>query len=63
MLLTDSNKAVLEAFFLGRAFAEVINDRLGAALGDFLSEIAKADAERRQAWKYVFSYLYRHDVS
>ncbi|DBA83119.1 TPA: hypothetical protein ACH3X2_006644 [Trebouxia sp. C0005] len=51
----DSNKgsdrSVLEAFFLGRAFAETVNDRLGAALGDLLSEIAKADAERRQAWK------------
>lgn len=47
----DSNKAVLEAFFIGRAFAETVNDRLGAALGDFLSDIAKADAERRQAWK------------
>ena len=46
-----SNKAVLEAFFIGRAFAETVNDRLGAALGDLLSEIAKADAERRQAWK------------
>ena len=50
-LLADSNKAVLEAFFLGRAFAEAINDRLGAALGDLLSEIGKADAERRQFWK------------
>ncbi|KAL3147919.1 hypothetical protein ABBQ32_002629 [Trebouxia sp. C0010 RCD-2024] len=47
----DSNKAVLEAFFLGRAFAEAINDRLGAALGDLLSEFGKADAERRQFWK------------
>ena len=46
-----SDRSVLEAFFLGRAFAETINDRLGAALGDFLSEIAKADAERRQAWR------------
>ena len=48
---TGSDRSVLEAFFLGRAFAETINDRLGAALGDLLSEIAKADAERRQAWK------------
>ncbi|DBA73971.1 TPA: hypothetical protein ACH3X1_010800 [Trebouxia sp. C0004] len=46
-----SDRSVLEAFFLGRAFAETVNDRLGAALGDLLSEIAKADAERRQAWK------------
>ncbi|DBB07309.1 TPA: hypothetical protein ACH3X3_008809 [Trebouxia sp. C0006] len=46
-----SDRSVLEAFFIGRAFAETVNDRLGAALGDFLSEIAKADAERRQVWK------------
>ena len=50
-LSAGSDRSVLEAFFLGRAFAETVNDRLGAALGDFLSEIAKADAERRQAWK------------
>ena len=49
--ITGSDRSVLEAFFIGRAFAETVNDRLGAALGDFLSEIAKADAERRQAWK------------
>ena len=41
----------MEAFFIGRAFAEVLNDRIGAALGDLLAEIAKADAERRQFWK------------
>ena len=49
--IAGSDRSVLEAFFLGRAFAETVNDRLGAALGDLLSEIAKADAERRQAWK------------
>ena len=48
-----SDRSVLEAFFLGRAFAETVNDRLGAALGDLLSEIAKADAERRHAWRWV----------
>ena len=33
---------------MGRALAEVLNERLGAALGDALAEFGKADAELRQ---------------
>lgn len=40
---------MLDAFFLGRALAEVLNERLGAALGDALANFGKADAELRQA--------------
>jgi len=39
---------MLEAFFVGRALAEVLNERLGAALGDALAEFGKGDAETRQ---------------
>ncbi|KAK9811307.1 hypothetical protein WJX72_001493 [[Myrmecia] bisecta] len=46
---SGASKSVLEAFYLGRAFAEAVSDRLGAALGDLVSEISKHDAERRQA--------------
>eukprot|EP00976_Prorocentrum_cordatum_P112311 1195511-Prorocentrum_minimum.AAC.2 len=42
------NRAVLDAFFVGRAFAEVINEKLGTAVGELLSEVAKRDAERRR---------------
>jgi hypothetical protein len=34
---------------MGKALAETINERLGAALGNFLSDIAIADAERQRA--------------
>eukprot|EP00898_Chlorokybus_atmophyticus_P009053 jgi/Chlat1/9149/Chrsp97S08438 len=44
-----SSRRVLDAFFLGRAVAEAINERLGSALGEVLSEIGKYDAERRRA--------------
>lgn len=40
---------MLEAFFIGRALAEVVNERLGAALGDALAEFGKWDAETRQS--------------
>lgn len=33
----------------GRAFAETVNERLGAALGDLLSEVTKLNAERDYA--------------
>ena len=44
---------MLEAFFVGRALAEVLNERLGAALGDALAEFGKFDAETRQAIRRV----------
>ena len=40
---------MLEAFFVGRALAEVVNERLGAAVGDALAEAGKLDAELRRA--------------
>ena len=48
-LAEDANRALLEAFYVGRAFAQTVTERLGAALGDFLSEVSKADAERQRA--------------
>ncbi|PRW59941.1 thylakoid lumen sll1769 [Chlorella sorokiniana] len=39
---------MLQAFFVGRALAEVLNERLGAALGDALADFGKWDAETRQ---------------
>lgn len=39
---------VLEAFFVGRALAEVLNERLGAAAADALAEFGKLDAELRR---------------
>ncbi|BAY34096.1 hypothetical protein H6G64_16550 [Calothrix sp. FACHB-156] len=39
---------LLQAFFVGRAVAEVVNERLEVALTDALSEIGKFDAEARE---------------
>lgn len=39
---------LLEGFFLGRAFAQTLNERLGSVAADIFSEFAKADAERRE---------------
>lgn len=44
---------MLEAFFIGRALAETVNERLGAALGDALAEFGKWDAETRQAIRWA----------
>ncbi|BAT53962.1 hypothetical protein NOS3756_29260 [Nostoc sp. NIES-3756] len=39
---------LVQAFFVGRAVAEVINERLEVAFTDALSEIGKFDAEARE---------------
>ncbi len=39
---------LLHAFFIGRATAEVLNDRFEDALTDFLSALGKFDAEQRE---------------
>eukprot|EP00884_Botryococcus_braunii_P018322 jgi/Botrbrau1/5173/Bobra.0172s0044.1 len=44
-----SARSVLDAFFLGRAFAEVLNERFGALVEDFLSDVGKREAEIRQS--------------
>jgi demethoxyubiquinone hydroxylase (CLK1/Coq7/Cat5 family) len=39
---------LLQAFFVGRAVAEIINERLELALTDALSDLGKFDAEARE---------------
>ncbi|BAY14913.1 hypothetical protein NIES2109_37280 [Nostoc sp. HK-01] len=39
---------LLQAFFVGRAVAEVVNERFEVALTDALSELGKFDAEARE---------------
>ncbi len=39
---------VLHAFFLGRAFAEVLSEKLEDTLTNTLSELGKFDAEQRE---------------
>lgn len=45
---STESREVLDAFFVGRALADVLNEKVGSALGEFLSEVAKKDAERRR---------------
>lgn len=40
-----SQSALLEAFFLGRAFAQVLNERLGEAATDVLAQTGRFAAE------------------
>ncbi|HLP89508.1 MAG TPA: hypothetical protein VK184_13065 [Nostocaceae cyanobacterium] len=42
------NNPLVQAFFVGRAVAEVIGERLEVALTDALSELGKFDAEMRE---------------
>jgi len=44
---------MLEAFFIGRALAETVNERLGSVVGDAVAEIGKLDAELRRSVQYV----------
>ena len=39
---------IVQAFFVGRAVAEVLNERLEVALTDALSDLGKFDAEARE---------------
>lgn len=42
-----NSKAILDAFFLGRALAETINEQLGRALGEFISEVNQRQSEQQ----------------
>jgi hypothetical protein len=50
---SEESGNVLEAFFVGRAFAEVVNERLGASVGDALAAVGRLDAELRQAAREI----------
>jgi polyhydroxyalkanoate synthesis regulator phasin len=42
---------LVQAFFVGRAVAEVVNERLEVALTDALSDLGKFDAETREQFR------------
>eukprot|EP00246_Nothoceros_aenigmaticus_P010302 TRINITY_DN26713_c0_g1_i1.p1 TRINITY_DN26713_c0_g1~~TRINITY_DN26713_c0_g1_i1.p1 ORF type:complete len:153 (+),score=28.70 TRINITY_DN26713_c0_g1_i1:95-553(+) len=44
----EESRAVLDAFFLGKAFAEAVTDRLSSALGEFLSHVGRMQAEQQK---------------
>ncbi|XP_050204290.1 uncharacterized protein At4g13200, chloroplastic [Mercurialis annua] len=44
----NESKNVLDAFFLGKAVAEAVNERLESAVGEFLSTIGRLQAEQQR---------------
>ncbi|XP_010435307.1 PREDICTED: uncharacterized protein At4g13200, chloroplastic [Camelina sativa] len=44
----NENKSVLDAFFLGKALAEVINERIESTVGEVLGTIGKFQAEQQK---------------
>ncbi|MCO5564718.1 hypothetical protein L7F22_018385 [Adiantum nelumboides] len=44
----NESKEVLDAFFLGKALAEAVTERLGTAVGELLSEVGRWQAEQQK---------------
>ncbi|KAL8146834.1 uncharacterized protein LOC141707596 [Apium graveolens] len=44
----NENKTVLDAFFLGKAFAETLNERIESTVGEILSTIGRLQAEQQK---------------
>lgn len=42
------NRGVLDAFFLGKALAEALNERIESTVGEFLSTIGRLQAEQQK---------------
>ncbi|KAI3787887.1 hypothetical protein L2E82_00382 [Cichorium intybus] len=44
----NESKEVLDAFFLGKALAEALNERVESAVGEFLSTVGRLQAEQQK---------------
>ena len=44
----NESRNVLDAFFLGKALAEALNERVESAVGEFLSTISRLQAEQQR---------------
>ncbi|KAL2557051.1 uncharacterized protein Fot_01790 [Forsythia ovata] len=44
----NESRSVLDAFFLGKALAEALNERIESTLGEFLSTIGRLQAEQQK---------------
>ncbi|XP_047308675.1 uncharacterized protein At4g13200, chloroplastic [Impatiens glandulifera] len=44
----DESKNILDAFFLGKALAEALNERIESSVGEFLSTIGRLQAEQQK---------------
>lgn len=44
----NDSKTILDAFFLGKALAESVNERIESAVGEFLSAVGRLQAEQQK---------------
>eukprot|EP00249_Psilotum_nudum_P030472 c43121_g1_i1 orf=665-1144(-) len=44
----EESRAVLDAFFLGKAFAETVSEKIGTVVGEFLSDLGRLQAEQQR---------------
>lgn len=44
----NENRTVLDAFFLGKALAEALNERIESTVGEFLSTVGRLQAEQQK---------------
>lgn len=44
----NETKSVLDAFFLGKALAEALNERVESTVGEFLSMVGRLQAEQQK---------------
>ncbi|KAJ6809627.1 uncharacterized protein M6B38_162405 [Iris pallida] len=44
----NESKVILDAFFLGKAFAEALNERIGSTAGEILSVVGQWQAEQQK---------------
>jgi len=42
------SKQLLDAFFLGKALAETVSERIGSLVGELLSEVGQRQAEQQR---------------
>lgn len=47
------NSPVIRAFFIGRALAEVLRERIEAAITDTTSQVGKAFTEFQETWSLI----------
>ncbi|PNX83590.1 hypothetical protein L195_g039634, partial [Trifolium pratense] len=54
----SSSKNVLDAFFLGKALAETLNERIESTVGELLSTVGRLQAEQqRQVQEFQYEVL------
>lgn len=56
----SSSRTVLDAFFLGKAVAEALNERIESTVGEFLSTVGRLQAEQQ---KQVQDFQVRSSLS